>query len=303
MFDASKPQTFNQPWTGEEQRRLEELLVEYPSEEVEMERWKKIATCLGNRTPIQVQSRVQKYFQKLSKAGLPIPGRYKKNVTSTTGLARTKRPSIRGKYANSLIGNRNSSFFPDMRPEVTMTEDDEREADFESILSSDTTDNSNADDKPVKYRLMDKYYVVEEDVSDEEDIDSKHYSTESYQRLKWLKRIRREKELELREENSSSTSGSNFVHTGFKCDGCGLDPIRGGRFTCLECDQNNDISIDFCLECAPKGLLVQDKPEHTLDHILKPIRKKLMTDKILPSNTADKDYLIQSNYLDPNFVI
>ena len=54
VFDQSKPQTFNQPWTGEEQKRLEELLEEYPSEEVEMERWKKIATCLGNRTPIQV---------------------------------------------------------------------------------------------------------------------------------------------------------------------------------------------------------------------------------------------------------
>ena len=80
VFDATKPQTFNQPWTPEEQRRLEDLLIEYPSEEVEMERWKKIATCLGNRTPIQVQSRVQKYFAKLQKAGLPIPGRYKKNT-------------------------------------------------------------------------------------------------------------------------------------------------------------------------------------------------------------------------------
>merc|ERR1712062_141309 len=93
VFDASKPQTFNQPWTPEEQRRLEDLLLEYPSEEVEMERWKKIATCLGNRTPIQVQSRVQKYFQKLQKAGLPIPGRYKKIIPASNSLARIKRPS------------------------------------------------------------------------------------------------------------------------------------------------------------------------------------------------------------------
>ena len=107
VFDASKPQTFNQPWTPEEQRRLEDLLLEYPSEEIEMERWKKIATCLGNRTPIQVQSRVQKYFAKLQKAGLPIPGRYRKNTPgsnsgnilefcnpkpSTSGLLRSKIP-------------------------------------------------------------------------------------------------------------------------------------------------------------------------------------------------------------------
>ena len=73
-FDKSKPKTFNQPWTAEEQKRLEELLHEFPSEDVEMERWKKIAARLGNRTPIQVQSRTQKYFIKLHKAGLPIPG-------------------------------------------------------------------------------------------------------------------------------------------------------------------------------------------------------------------------------------
>ncbi len=86
IFDASKPQTFNQPWTPEEQRRLEELLVEYPSEDIEMERWKKIATCLGNRTPIQVQSRVQKYFQKLQKAGLPVPGKSKYETSTMKKL-------------------------------------------------------------------------------------------------------------------------------------------------------------------------------------------------------------------------
>lgn len=38
-------------------------------------RYRKIAAAFGNRTPLQVQSRVQKYFLKLAKAGLPIPGR------------------------------------------------------------------------------------------------------------------------------------------------------------------------------------------------------------------------------------
>jgi len=94
-FDQSKPQTFNQVnycfkpmyniffifvfnfklWTCEEQKRLEQLLVEFPEEEVEMRRWSKIAEALGNRTPKQVMSRVQKYFLKLQRAGLPIPGR------------------------------------------------------------------------------------------------------------------------------------------------------------------------------------------------------------------------------------
>lgn len=74
-FNQKKPETFNQLWTPEEQKRLEELLVIYPPEHVEMERFRKIAKALGNRTPLQVQSRVQKYFIKLQKAGLPVPGR------------------------------------------------------------------------------------------------------------------------------------------------------------------------------------------------------------------------------------
>ncbi len=56
VFEEGKPKTFNQPWTPEEQQRLEELLVQFPSEDVEMERWKKIAAALGNRTAIQVRN-------------------------------------------------------------------------------------------------------------------------------------------------------------------------------------------------------------------------------------------------------
>lgn len=74
-FTQKKPETFNRLWTPEEQKRLEELLVMYPPEQVEMERFRKIAYALGSRSPLQVQSRVQKYFIKLQKAGLPVPGR------------------------------------------------------------------------------------------------------------------------------------------------------------------------------------------------------------------------------------
>ena len=293
----------------EEQRRLEELLVEYPSEEVEMERWKKIATCLGNRTAVQVQSRVQKYFLKLRKTGLPVPGRFKRSNNSIPGgLSRPKRPTVRGKYANSLIGSRNSSFFPDMRPNVKMTDEDLLEAD-ESVWSVDSSGSgfcTDSNDRPTKYSLLDtnKYYIVEEDVSDEEDIDPKQYNTPAYNRLKWLKRIRREKELELREGSSSSNATlSLFVHTGYKCDGCQIEPITGGRFTCIECIDSMDASIDFCLDCivpaALDGVKVEGKPEHTREHTLKPVRKKIISD--LPQ-TADKDYLYLENYLDPNFV-
>ena len=52
--DESKSRTFNKLWTAEEQRRLEELLVEHQPEPVEARRWAKIAESLGNRTTQQV---------------------------------------------------------------------------------------------------------------------------------------------------------------------------------------------------------------------------------------------------------
>ena len=74
-FNQKKPETFNQLWTPEEQKRLQELLIVHPHEAVESERFRKIAKDLGNRTHLQVQSRVQKYFIKLQKAKMPVPGR------------------------------------------------------------------------------------------------------------------------------------------------------------------------------------------------------------------------------------
>ena len=54
------------------------------------------------------------------------------------------------------------------------------------MLSAETSSSSGLgkEEKPSKYRLIDatKYYIVEEDVSDDEDIDPKHYQTPTYQR-------------------------------------------------------------------------------------------------------------------------
>lgn len=98
-------------WTNEEQRRLEQLLIEYPPEEVEMRRFAKIAKALGNRTAQQVFSRVQKYFQKLHDAGLPVPGRLPK-YRRAGGVTRPK------------FNVRRSTFFPAQNIEINMPEED-----------------------------------------------------------------------------------------------------------------------------------------------------------------------------------
>lgn len=121
-FTDNKPETFNQLWSCEEQKRLEELLEIYPEEPIEARRYKKIAQALGTRTPIQVMSRIQKYFAKLAKAGLPIPGRAPKKV------AREKNKSILYKK---------STFFPQLHVPVKM-EDPYDSGDVESMMPIET---------------------------------------------------------------------------------------------------------------------------------------------------------------------
>lgn len=139
-FDESKPETFNQLWTVEEQRRLEELLIEYPPEDVEMKRWTKIANALGNRTPKQVSSRVQKYFIKLSRAGLPIPGRgpkMKLDIKKGNGHRHQRNNS-------SLL--RRSTFFP--HQDMSFAIPDESKEQTITEESEDDAGNSIIDDNP-----------------------------------------------------------------------------------------------------------------------------------------------------------
>jgi len=301
-------------------------LHEFPSEDVEMERWKKIAARLGNRTPIQVQSRTQKYFIKLHKAGLPIPGRLGKSArmsskkgsqsSSSSGMSSFNKGAVsqfinnKQMYSTSLIGQRHSTFFPHLKPEVTMTEDEEREAsggvDFWA-LDSDLHHEHGSGGSVGKPRSAnidydDGYELVEEDVSDEESVPEPLRATDDYKELIWMKRLRREKEWEQRE----NTTGREITHLGYRCDHCGRDPIVGPRFTCLDClRKNGDYSVDLCSECAPLnppkvGMDIGHQP----DHALRPARKRKSDN---PGGTVDNEYLVKSrkgaiaNYLDPNY--
>ena len=118
--DKNKPETFNRLWTNEEQKRLEELLIQYPPEDVEARRWEKIASALGNRTLQQVASRCQKYFIKLSKAGLPVPGR----APNMTGMP--KRQFMHHRHQrNNKFYFQPSTFLASYEPPVYMSDDDE----------------------------------------------------------------------------------------------------------------------------------------------------------------------------------
>ncbi|CAG4926115.1 unnamed protein product [Colias eurytheme] len=121
-FTDNKPETFNQLWSCEEQKRLEELLEIYPEEPIEARRYKKIAEALGTRTPLQVMSRIQKYFAKLAKAGLPVPGRAPKYV---------------GKDKHRSMLYKKSTFFPKLHVPVKM-EDPNEDSESQDTMSVET---------------------------------------------------------------------------------------------------------------------------------------------------------------------
>ncbi|KAF8638461.1 hypothetical protein AX17_002195 [Amanita inopinata Kibby_2008] len=71
--DNNKPksETYKQAWSVSEQHLLEQLLEQIPAGE--KNRWQKISRAMdGRRTPRQVASRVQKYFEKLKRFGIDI---------------------------------------------------------------------------------------------------------------------------------------------------------------------------------------------------------------------------------------
>lgn len=235
-FQTHKPITFNQPWTKEEQKRLEELLEVFPTEETEMERWKKIAGEMGNRTAVQVQSRVQKYFLKLHRAGLPIPGRLppqrNKNRYFRQGKARRGGTILKG----------SSTFLASVVPEVTMTDEFEvkegRLTDIEAGSSSSSEEEGMEELLP----LRDNPVVKE---------------SAEYRELYWLLKVRREKEREL--------ARGSVEHTGHSCGRCGMRPILGTRWQCRSCSQ-----VSLCNDCVPRDWSFGS---HTWKHRLRPVRE------------------------------
>ncbi|KAF8264629.1 hypothetical protein EI94DRAFT_1805568 [Lactarius quietus] len=69
--EKPKSETYKQAWSISEQHLLERLLAEIP--DGEKNRWSKISKAMGGRrTPRQVASRVQKYFEKLKLFGVNV---------------------------------------------------------------------------------------------------------------------------------------------------------------------------------------------------------------------------------------
>ncbi|CAG9770991.1 unnamed protein product [Ceutorhynchus assimilis] len=224
-------------WTPEEQKRLEELLQIYPPEPIEMKRFAKIAKALGTRTPHQVASRLQKYFLKLYKAGLPIPGRVPKSAEKYR-----KQPFHKHQRHNHYL-YKPTNFFPQLSIPVQM--DDLNKIPGPSELctktSKEETDN---------YLIPNNYYNHGSPLPEP--------TPEDIPELK-LKLLKRVKEIKIKEQEDNFVP---FNHTGFKCDYCDESPIKGHRWFCVVCPD----SVDFCTDCVISQLYSENP--HPLNHWL-----------------------------------
>lgn len=158
-----------------------------------MRRFAKIAKALGNRTPRQVASRLQKYFQKLHAAGLPVPGRIPRNVRSYTSSRKNRM------YKHMA---RPTTFFPSNHVPVNITEDDDNNAN--SLDPNYYRNGCNAgklDDMDI-----DNMVIVDEP----SDTENGTISNERTQLVRIIKRVMRDKEREYTDETLISE------HNGYK---------------------------------------------------------------------------------------
>lgn len=241
-----------------------------------MRRFAKIAKALGNRTPRQVASRLQKYFQKLHAAGLPVPGRIPRN-------ARNYASTRKNRMIKHMV--RPTTFFPSNYVPVNITEDE---------------DNVNSLD-PNYYRSgCNPNYMNEEDdnmviVDEPSDNESDGVTSDKTIIASIIKRVQRDKEREQSMElpcehigfkvifiyrTESEMVFFKFLHFS-QCDCCEENPISGTRWHCVTC---KDLSIDYCSDCFVTQAMGHS--HHEFDHTF--IGYRVVTDFQADSD-ADSD--------------
>eukprot|EP01117_Protostelium_nocturnum_P009554 TRINITY_DN3407_c0_g1_i4.p1 TRINITY_DN3407_c0_g1~~TRINITY_DN3407_c0_g1_i4.p1 ORF type:complete len:409 (+),score=108.68 TRINITY_DN3407_c0_g1_i4:310-1536(+) len=289
---GEKPKSFNQFWSNEEQKKLEELLVIYPEEEVSAQRWKKIASHLPNRMPRQVASRVQKYFGKLEKMGKPLPGAM--DIEKRRRLDKVAKPP--------------SSPSPMPSPMSKPTPIQESNLSHNNTNSNTNLNNNNnnystappSKRQKAQQGLMEgKYYqkplvMMSDDDSDDDNIEEDEEfkelgldvaqvkDTEEYKELVELLKSQRRLKKAKPNERVLNKSEIQPEHEGFSCDGCSMEPIIGNLYSCTECTKEDE--VDLCEACYTKGDFENEK--HKKDHKFNKIERP----------EEDKPYFLQYNY-------
>lgn len=262
VANVAKSVANNTPWTLEEQHRLEQLLIEHPDEPIAAYRWEKIARALG-RTPKQVVSRIHRYFERLARAGLPVPGR----------LPTSARQAPSGAAENSRQASSSSSSHAPPRAY--------------NILEAPAIKMNSA------LPVIDDANLL---TDGEKRIFAGLEHTDDYKELIRLKRLKQLQErsgehvVQMREPSiASGTKSAGEVHPGTKCSSCHSSPIYGTLYSCAQCVNPR---TTLCGNCYAQHSFTST--HHTLDHTF---------DVEQSVQFIDSDYALTDEmaYLDPNY--
>jgi len=88
-----------------------------------------------------------------------------------------------------------------------------------------------------------------------------------------------------------------FVHYAYGCDGCGMFPLRGRRYRCLDCPEK--MGYDLCKECYSSELRFSGKfnQNHTIDHRMKEAPMKATQIHLLQAWNPELPYSKLMSYL------
>lgn len=159
-----------------------------------MRRFAKIAKALGNRTARQVASRLQKYFQKLHAAGLPVPGRQPRRNARIYS-------SRKNRIAKHMV--RPTTFFPSNYVPVNISNDDDNNAN--SFLDPNYYRNG-CNASSINDGDMGNMIIVDEPSDTETELSK----NDDEKIAAIIKRVKRDKEREYPTETSISE------HNGYK---------------------------------------------------------------------------------------
>ncbi|KAF6024988.1 hypothetical protein EB796_016701 [Bugula neritina] len=229
LKDEQKPETFNQLWTTEEQRKLEELLIEFPPERIEAVA---IGKLLIDWEP-KPCSRLLVEFRSIYPIG-SVRGSPRIDTNSNISPVCVHIPT----------GIRTAVYMPEDNVADTVSS-------VNSSVDSESEEGSDSD--------LDLPHSVKE--------------TAEYKELMALKSLRQVK------------LGGSAEHYGYKCDGCGEEPIVGVRYHCVECPQES--SVDFCGLCNSKTItFASHHPEHKMAVIKDAVgRNEYKEAAIIPEHT------------------
>ncbi|KAJ2964236.1 hypothetical protein NQZ79_g774 [Umbelopsis isabellina] len=253
--DENKPVTHNLPWSDEEQKRLEELLVIYPDEPVQAQRFNKIAAALGTRTARQVGSRVQKYFIKLAKNGLPVPGRITIPVSrlferAFAGLCVGRLKCV---CASRQVYLKRSDRIKRPNPILKKPNPKARAESDTTVRRTGTSYNVHLPGSTSSVRVSGARYITENPspsvMMADNDLDSSLMMVGSGA-------------FSSASQKPAVNEHGEAIHYGFACDSCGDEPIVGARYKCTQCDISEE--VDLCEKCYEEGTFTND--HHPLSH-------------------------------------